>query len=311
MTLRIGTRGSALALAQANDVARRLALRGIDTAIEVISTSGDRITDRSFAEVGAFGIFVREIESALLDGRVDVAVHSYKDLPSTGPAELHIAAVPERVDVADVLLAPAAALEGDDLIPLREGARVGTSSARRRALLQHFRPDLRIELLRGNVPTRVRTIVEHRFDAIVLAAAGLLRLQRSGDALPSLDAAGIAVRRLDPAQFVPAPSQGAIAVQTRREDAAAIAAVASIDDAAVRRTLAAERGALARAEAGCSLPFGAWCRPVAAGSLWLTAVLADAAGTVVRAEAQGADPDALAATVWAQLAPARATRSGP
>ena len=310
MTLRIGTRGSALALAQAHDVARRLNAKGIATAIEIISTSGDRVTDRSFAEIGAFGIFVREIESALLDGRVDVAVHSYKDLPSTGPAELIIAAVPERVDVADVLLAPADALEGDDLLPLRQGARVGTSSARRRALLQHFRPDLQIELLRGNVPTRVRAIVEGRFDAIVLAAAGLLRLQRSGDALPSLDAARVAVRRLDPAQFVPAPSQGAVAVQTRRDDAAVNAAVASIDDVSVRRALAAERGALARADAGCSLPFGAWCRPVDDDTLMLTAVLADAAGTVVRAEAVGTDPDALAATVWEQLAPARATRSG-
>lgn len=309
MTLRIGTRGSALALAQAHDVARRLDARGIASTIEIISTSGDRVTDRSFAEVGAFGIFVREIESALLDGRVDVAVHSYKDLPSTGPAKLAITAVPERVDVADVLLAPASTLVGDDLLPLRVGARVGTSSARRRALLQHFRPDLRIELLRGNVPTRVRAIIEGRFDAIVLAAAGLLRLQRSGNALPSLDAAGIAVRRLDPAQFVPAPSQGAVAVQTRRDDAAVNAAVASIDDVGVRRALAAERGALARAEAGCSLPFGAWCRPVGDETLMLTAVLADAAGTVVRAEAVGTDPDALAATVWVQLAPARATRS--
>ena len=309
MTLRIGTRGSALALAQANDVARRLNARGVATVIAIISTSGDRVTDRSFAEVGAFGIFVREIESALLGGRVDVAVHSYKDLPSTGPEELAITAVPERVDVADVLLAPADALEGDDLLPLREGARVGTSSARRRALLHHFRPDLQIELLRGNVPTRVRAIVEGRFDAIVLAAAGLLRLQRSGEALPSLDAAGVAVRRLDPAQFVPAPSQGAVAVQTRRDDAAANAAVASIDDLSVRRALAAERGALARAGAGCSLPFGAWCRPVDGDTLMLTAVLADAAGTIVRAEALCADPDALAATVWEQLAPARATRS--
>ncbi len=309
MTLRIGTRGSALALAQAHDVARRLDARGIATAIEIISTSGDRVTDRSFAEVGAFGIFVREIESALLDGRVDVAVHSYKDLPSTGPAELAITAVPERVDMADVLLAPADALVSDALLPLREGARVGTSSARRRALLLHFRPDLQIELLRGNVPTRVRAIVEGRFDAIVLAAAGLFRLQRSGDALPSLDAAGIAVHRLDPAQFVPAPSQGAVAVQTRRNDTAVNAAVASIDDGGVRRALAAERGALARAEAGCSLPFGAWCRPVEDDTLWLTAVLADAAGVVVRAEAVGANPDELAATVWEQLAPARATRS--
>jgi len=306
VTLRIGTRGSALALAQANDVARRLKAQGHESTIVVISTSGDRVTDRSFAEVGAFGVFVREIETALSEGRVDVAVHSFKDLPSTGPADLAITAVPERVDVADILLAPAASLEGDGLLPLRHGARVGTSSARRKALLQHFRPDLRIELLRGNVPTRARAIVDGKFDAIVLAAAGLFRLQRNGDALPPLESAGIATLRLDPAQFVPAPSQGAVAVQTRRDDAAVNAAVASIDDAAVRRALAAERGALARADAGCTLPFGAWCRALDGGLLHLIAVLADDAGVLARAEATGNDPDVLATEVWMQLAPARA-----
>ncbi|MHB1311253.1 MAG: hydroxymethylbilane synthase [Gemmatimonadaceae bacterium] len=303
MTLRIGTRGSALALAQANDVARRLEACGHGTVIEVISTTGDRVVDRTFAEVGAFGVFVREIESALLEGRIDVAVHSYKDLPSTGPAELAITAVPERVDVADILLAPASALNGDGLIPLRLGARVGTASARRRALLQHFRPDLVIELLRGNVPTRLRAITEGRFDAIVLAAAGLYRLQRSGAELPSLDAAGIVVTRLDPSQYVPAPSQGAVAVQTRRDDAATCAAVAAIDDARTTRALAAERGALARAEAGCSLPFGAWCRVLDDDSLSLIAVMADDRGVLARAEASGRDPDELAERVWRQIAP--------
>jgi hydroxymethylbilane synthase len=310
MTLRIGTRGSALALAQARDVAARLEAQGHETHLEIITTSGDRVTDRPFAEVGSFGVFVREIEQALLDGRVDLAVHSYKDLPSTGPAELVIAAVPERVDVADVLLAPRAFLEGPGLLPLPAGARVGTSAARRKALLLQHRPDLRVELLRGNVPTRVKAIVEGRFDAIVLAAAGLLRLQRSGAELPSLEAAGIEVRRLDPDAFVPAPSQGAIAVQARRTDDAALAAAATIDDTATRRTLAAERGALARAEAGCSLPFGAWCRVLTDARLHLTAVLADAQGNVVRAEAVGDDPEQLADAVWVQLAPARNSRTG-
>jgi hydroxymethylbilane synthase len=305
MKIRIGTRGSALALAQANDVARRLVACGHSTIIEVISTTGDRVVDRTFAEVGAFGVFVREIETALQDGRVDVAVHSYKDLPTDSPADLVIAAVPERVDAADILLAPSRVLTGEGLIPLQQGARVGTASARRRALLQHYRPDLRIELLRGNVPTRLRAVTDSRFDAIVLAAAGLYRLQRSGAELPPLDRADVVVTRLDPSQFVPAPSQGAVAVQVRRDDTATRTAVAAIDDVRTTRALAAERGALARAEAGCSLPFGAWCQVRDDDTLSLIAVLADESGRLARAEGVGHDPSELAERVWAQLAPGR------
>ena len=159
MMLRIGTRGSALARAQATDVARRLEAHGHSTETIIISTEGDRVTDRGFTEVGAFGIFVREIEAALLDGRVDVAVHSYKDLPSRSPDGLVIAAVPERVDVADVLLTrPIATAAERGMLPLRDGAQVGTSAARRQALLRSLRPDLEIGMLRGNVPTRVRAL---------------------------------------------------------------------------------------------------------------------------------------------------------
>ncbi|MBI2408635.1 MAG: hydroxymethylbilane synthase [Gemmatimonadetes bacterium] len=302
MKIRIGTRGSALALAQANDVAQRLVACGHSTSIELISTTGDRVVDRTFTEVGAFGVFVREIETALQDGRVDVAVHSYKDLPTDSPADLVIAAVPERVDAADILLAPSRVLTGDGLIPLEPGARVGTASARRRALLQHYRPDLVIDLLRGNVPTRLRAVTEGRFDAIVLAAAGLYRLQRSGAELPSFERADVVVTRLDPSQFVPAPSQGAVAVQVRRDDTATRTAVAAIDDARTTRALAAERGALARAEAGCSLPFGAWCQVRDDDTLSLLAVLADEQGNLRRAAGAGHDPDELADTVWRQLA---------
>lgn len=307
MKIRIGTRGSALALAQANDVARRLVACGHSTSIELISTTGDRVVDRTFAEVGAFGVFVREIETALQDGRVDVAVHSYKDLPTDSPADLVIAAVPERVDAADILLAPSRVLTGDGLIPLEPGARVGTASARRRALLQHYRPDLVIDLLRGNVPTRLRAVTEGRFDAIVLAAAGLYRLQRSGAELPSFERADVVVTRLDPSQFVPAPSQGAVAVQVRRDDTATRTAVNAIDDARTTRALAAERGALARAEAGCSLPFGAWCQVRDDDTLSLIAVLADDAGKLARAEGVGRDPSELAGRVWSQIAPGRRT----
>ena len=302
MKLRIGTRGSALALAQATDVAARLAALGHGPQIEVISTTGDRVTDRAFTDVGAFGIFVREIETALLERRVDLAVHSYKDLPSTGPAELVIGAVPEREDAADLLLVRHDAYVATSPLPLREDASVGTSAARRRALLLHHRPDLRMELLRGNVPTRLRALVEGKFDAIVLAAAGITRLRRSGASLPDLERAGIVTYRLDPNDFVPAPSQGAIAVQVRTDTPGVAAAVHAIDDRASARALRAERGALARAEAGCSLPFGAWCQEGTDGTLSLVAALADAAGVVRYARVSGANPEQLADEAWAQLA---------
>ncbi len=307
MKLRIGTRGSALALAQANDVAARLAALGHDPEITVISTTGDRVTDRAFTEVGAFGIFVREIESALLDGRVDLAVHSYKDLPSESPKELVIAAVPEREDVADLLLVRREACDTRQPIPVKTGATVGTSAARRRAFLLHQRPDLKTALLRGNVPTRLRALVEGRFDAIILAAAGLTRLRRSGADLPDLEAGDITTIRLDPQQFVPAPSQGAIAVQVRRDAPLVHAVVAAIDDYATSRALRAERGALARAEAGCSLPFGAWCTETPDATLTLVTALADDDGVVRRVQVSGSDPDAVADAAWERLAAGRTT----
>lgn len=303
MKLRIGTRGSALALAQANDVAARLNAAGHDARIVVISTEGDRVTDRAFIEVGAFGVFVREIESALLAGEIDVAVHSYKDLPSRSPDGLIIGAVPERVDPADVLLVRGEALmasRGD--FPLADGACVGTSAARRRALVLDARPDLRIALLRGNVPTRVQALIDGRFDAIVLAAAGLFRLARVDGASRLTLPADVTVVRLDPARFVPAPSQGAIAVQVRAADAAVRTAVAAIDDEHCRRALRAERGALALAEGGCTLPFGAWCTSAPDGTLTLTAALGLEDGSVARGAAAGTDPAAVASDAWHSLA---------
>jgi hydroxymethylbilane synthase len=268
----------------------------------VVSTVGDRVTDRSFTDVGSFGVFVRELESTLLDGSVDAAVHSYKDVPSRMPEGLTIAAVPERVDPADVLLvrrdALAAVCGG---LPLADGARVGTSATRRRALLLDARPDLALGLLRGNVPTRVRSLREGRFDAIVLAAAGLARLARAeGEHRLSLGDEIVSVR-LDPELFVPAPSQGAIAVQVRANDEAVRAAVAPVDDRACRRALLTERTALFLAEGGCTLPFGAWCRVANDGGLTLTAALGLDDGTIARAVAVGTDPASVADAAWAGL----------
>ena len=302
MKLRIGTRGSALARAQAASVARRLTANGHSTETIIISTEGDRVADRAFADVGAFGIFVREIEAALLDRRVDLAVHSYKDLPSRSPDELVVAAVPERLDPADVLLArPDSTAAERSTLPLREGARVGTSATRRQALLRQLRPDLAIGMLRGNVPTRVSALSEGRFDAIVLAAAGLARLESAAEGEALLVPGDIVRTRLDPATFVPAPAQGAIAVQVRAQESAVRDAVAAIDDARTARSLRAERAALAFADGGCTLPFGAWCEALPTGALRLIVALGRSDGTVTRAEVTGDDPEAVAEAAWHEV----------
>ncbi len=303
MNLRIGTRGSALARAQSADVARRLEAFGHSAEMVVITTAGDRLTDHAFADVGSFGVFVREIESALLEGRIDLAVHSYKDLPSRSPEALVVAAVPERLDAADVLLArPGAKVSGRGGIPLREGAHVGTSAARRQALLGAFRPDLAVGLLRGNVPTRLAALAEGRFDAIVLAAAGVARLERAAEGSQAIVPDGVTRTRLDPSTFVPAPAQGAIAVQVRANAGPVREAVAALDDPRTARTLRAEREVLRLAEGGCNLPFGAWCRVADDGRLTLAAVLGAVGAPLARVEQSGEEPVALARAVWQQLA---------
>ena len=300
MTLKIGTRGSRLALAQARMVARMLAERGRASEIVVIKTAGDRDRDRAFAQVGAPGVFVREIEQALLDGAVDLAVHSYKDLPSKSPDALAVVAVPERADAADRLLVRAAASDPSlDPLPLAKGARVGSASARRRALLARLRPDVTVELLRGNLPTRVRRVAEGYFDATLLAAAGLDRLDRAAADAPEerLDRSALVETRLDPELFVPAPSQGAVAVQARVADAATVEAAAAIDDPAAHRAVRAERALLAAVEGGCQVPFGAHCRALDGGRLTMTAFL-ERDGCWRDAAGEADDPEELAALLW-------------
>ena len=188
--LRLGTRGSELARTQSGTVAAELERLGMAVELTIIKTSGDQNTTSTFASIGPQGVFVREIEQALVEKRIELAVHSFKDLPTRSPDELVIGAVPKRVDPADLLLVRERALAGSalDWLPLPHGARVGTASARRRVWLAHFRPDLAIEPLRGNVPTRIRKLHERRLDAIVLAAAGVDRL-RGGEALAGARAA--------------------------------------------------------------------------------------------------------------------------
>ncbi len=294
--LRLGTRGSDLARTQSGTVAAALERAGFSVELTIIKTSGDQNTTALFGSIGPQGVFVREIEQALVERRVELAVHSFKDLPTQSPAELTIAAIPERVDAADLLLVRRDALAGSaaDWLPLEIGARIGTASARRRVWLTHFRPDLRIEPLRGNVPTRIRRLEEGAFDAIVLAAAGVERLhaeQRLGGDIVAL--------RLDPQRFVPAPAQGALAIQCRRDDLRVIAALAGIDHAPSRAAVTAERDALARAEGGCDVAFGAHC--VAGGNGYELVAMHERAGVVRAARVAGTDPAALGAAAWAKL----------
>lgn len=304
--LRLGTRGSALA--QARSVARRLEGLGARVELVRIETRGDPDVTNRFADLGSFGIFARELQRALLEGRVDLAVHSHKDLPTQNPAGLVVAAVPERVDPRDVLLVRGAALAPErGSLPLASGARVGTASARRTALLGHLRPDLEPVHPRGNVPTRLAKLAAGEAEAILLAAAGLERLGIAAERgeFEALDLAGIVVRPLDPRIFVPAPAQGALAIEARADDKEILALLAELDDPAAARCLAAERGVLAALEGGCPLALGAWCRPVADsvdgnGQLELRVALGTPAG-LVRRRLTGADPKTLAELALAEF----------
>ena len=227
--LRIGTRGSALALWQAEHVKGRLEALGHDVELSVITTTGDRLLDRRLESVGGKGAFLKEIEEALLAGEVDLAVHSLKDVPTVLPAGLSLGAILERADPRDALLS-----SGPRLLDLPAGATVGTTSLRRQAQLRALRPDLILADLRGNVDTRIRRLREGAFDAILLAMAGLTRLGRTGEVTEALD----------PRQFVPAPGQGAIALECREGDAAVRGAVAPLDHAPTARAIGAERSFL-------------------------------------------------------------------
>jgi hydroxymethylbilane synthase len=207
------------------------------------------------------------------------------------------------VDAADVLLIRAGSRVPEaGPLPVRDGALVGTSAARRAALLRSLRPDLSVGMLRGNVPTRIAALADGRFDAIVLAAAGLLRLERCAEPGDRIIPDGILRVRLDPALFTPAPAQGAIAVQARRDTPDVLDAAALIHDAGSGRTLHAERLILARAEGGCTLPFGAWCEGHADGSLTLHASLGREDGSVARVVRTGDDAESLAEATWRELA---------
>ncbi len=271
--IRIATRASDLALWQARRVQELLGAAGQGSELVTVTTQGDR-DQRPFAELGGTGFFTKAVQDAVLEGRADIAVHSYKDLPSAGVPGLTIAAVPERADPRDVLLVdPGAHDAGAGPVPLVEGALVGTSAARRRAQLHSLRPDLELMDLRGNVPTRVAKLRRGDYQAVVLAKAGLDRLD--------IDLSGLVVHVLEPQVLMPAPAQGALAVETVER---LVDVVRLIDDAPTRRVVAAERDLMARFDAGCQLALGARAVPEGGGvrlSAWYEGR---------RAEAWDADP---------------------
>ncbi|HUL01961.1 MAG TPA: hydroxymethylbilane synthase [Gemmatimonadales bacterium] len=246
-TLRIGTRGSKLALWQAEWVRDRLARHGVETEVVIIKTQGDADVDRPLHELPGTGFFTKAIEEALIDGRVDVAVHSLKDLPTTLTKGLALGAVPERVDPSEALVARQAGVASIAALPA--GARVGTSSLRRVAQIRYLREDLTIVPLRGNVPTRVQKVKDGSdLDAALLAGAGLERL-----GLEQSIAA-----KLDPLEVMPAPGQGALGLEVRAGDQAAAAALRPLDHAASAGRVAAERALLAALGGGCQAPVAAF-----------------------------------------------------
>ncbi len=284
--VRIGTRGSALALWQAEHVKLRLESHGYQVTLRVITTTGDLVQDRRLESVGGKGAFLKEIEEALVAGEIDLAVHSLKDVPTSLPAGLVLSAILERADARDALVS-----SGPRLAELRAGATVGTTSLRRRALIGSLRPDLTLQDLRGNVDTRLRRLREGRFDAILLAMAGLLRLGRAEEVTEALD----------PRRFVPAPGQGAIALECREDDQVVRDAVAPLDHPATARAVSAERTFLAALRGGCNVPLGAHAFAEGPGLELVAFVAARDGGAMLRAERRGEDGDALGRAVADEL----------
>jgi hydroxymethylbilane synthase len=265
-TIRIATRASKLALIQSNYIASRLKELSDDIDIQIVevSTKGDRDKSDFLYKVGTMGFFTSEVENALLDDRADLAVHSLKDLPTAIRAGLVIAAIPTRENVADALVTN---IKADSIEDLPAGATVGTSSLRRIAQLKRIRPDLDCQPLRGNVETRVSKVGSGQIDAIIIAAAGLNRLGLS-DRITAI---------LPPDKFLPAPAQGALAVQIRQDDAKLAEIVKKLEDKDARITAQTERHILAAMHGGCSIPLGVHAR-TKGDDIMIDAVIADVEG---------------------------------
>lgn len=285
--VRIATRGSQLALWQARWVAAELARLGWGSELVIVETQGDR-ERLPFAQMGGQGFFTKAVQDAVLAGRADLAVHSFKDLPSAGVNGLTLAAVPVREDARELLLVrPEEYAADEELLPLKKGARVGTSAVRRRAQLERLRPDLQVAELRGNVPTRLEKLRRGEYGAILLAQAGVRRLE--------LDLRGLHARVLEPRLVVPAPAQGALALEARAADTELLELLSRLNDPLAQRSVAAERGLMARLAGGCQLALGASAQVVEEG----LELLAWYGGRLYQARA--ASPETVAEAVFGQI----------
>jgi hydroxymethylbilane synthase len=272
--LRIGTRGSLLAKWQAEFVRKQLfSATGVEAEVVIIKTAGDKLQQASLTQIGGKGIFIKELEEALLEETIDLAVHSVKDIPTDTPSRLMFPAVCRRDDVRDCLV-------GSTLANLRQGARVGTSSLRRQAQLRHLRPDLDLRDMRGNVDTRLRKVESGEYEAVMLSKAGLDRLglsQRISEVL-------------QPDVCMPAVGQGAIAVECRLKDTEAGDILAPLDDAETRTAIIAERALLSAVHGGCQVPLGAWAR-IERGELVMDACVCSVDGAQIVRQTASAPPD--------------------
>ena len=251
MKIRIGSRGSDLALWQAHFVKDELVKAGHEVEIKIIITRGDTIQDLSFDKIEGKGFFTKEIEDSLLNNEIDLAVHSHKDLETTNPEGLMIGAVSYRANPADVLLINKNAVSDITVMDIKEGAIIGTSSARRQTQVRRLRPDIELRELRGNVPTRINKLRGGQYDGIILAAAGISRLE--------LDLSDLKVVELIPTSFVPAPAQGVLGLQIREGDLALKDALSVLHNEEVASKIAVERSILKEMDGGCQLPLGVYC----------------------------------------------------
>ncbi len=247
----IGSRGSDLALWQANFVKEELQKLGATVRIKILKTKGDKIQDLSFDKLEGKGFFTKELEDALLNNEIDLAVHSHKDLPTTSPKGLVIAAVSDREDPSELLLIHPSAVDETQLLSIKKNAVIGTSSARRKSQLLGFRPDVQLTDIRGNVPTRIQKLRDKKYDGIMLAKAGIMRL--------NLDLSDFLTKDLKPNYFIPAPAQGVLALQIRETDSDLFEFLQPMNNQYVQETIAVERKVLNLLDGGCQLPLGAYC----------------------------------------------------
>jgi len=293
----LGSRGSLLALWQANFIQEFLFSKyNCKSEIKIIKTTGDIIDNVSFDKLEGKGFFTKELEEALLNKEIDLAVHSLKDLMTSQPDGLKVGAVGFRADRREVLLINRNKFDGDDLLPIKPGSVIGTSSARRKCQITYFAPSLEIKDLRGNVPTRVKKLRDGLYDAIIIAAAGIDRLE--------LDLSDLKVIRLDPVKFLPAPAQGVLGIQIRKDDPDTGNIIGQLNSPEVALEAKLERGLLAKFDGGCTLPLGIYSS-ISEGQLNLTAILGESKNGqwvgLRRVEESGSDAENIVDSVYNQL----------